>query len=249
LIQRNVKKAVFALRSGMDRALKRSTRKIHFLHIGKNAGNQIKHLSGQLNSAQNEVKIVSYGHGRKLVDLPADAAYFFSIRNPAERFRSGFYSRKRKGRPRHNIDWSHGETIAFENFEHANDLAEALFRKDGLGEKAFWAMSDIGHVRDQQFNWFQKAGVFLHERPPIHIIRQESLESDFEFLLQLIRSELTLNDLKISEKREIAHHFDYSDSPKLSRLANSNLEMWYKRDFEFYEICVDWISKATLVEL
>jgi len=223
---------------------RRSTKKVYFLHIGKNAGNQIKILGSQLNSLQFESKIIFCGHGRKLVDLPKDAMYFFSIRNPVKRFRSGFYSRKRKGQPLNDLDWNPDEKRAFERFEHANDLAEALFRTDETATQAFWAMSGVGHVRDHQFDWFRLAGNFLEDRPPIFIVRQEHFEEDFSSLLHRLGTGLTFDDLEVSEDKNTSHRFDYSEAPTLSQLAISNLELWYRRDVEFYDTCVAWISKA-----
>ena len=113
-------------------ALKRNTtlnnkaNTIAFLHIGKNAGTQITHVTKQLK--KYNIKIKKYHHKTKLADLSRNSQYFFSIRNPATRFLSGFYSRKRKGQPRLNIDWNIHEKIAFEQFEHANDIAENLIR-------------------------------------------------------------------------------------------------------------------------
>src|SRR5215469_6421945 len=99
---------------------------IHFLHIGKNAGTQIKFVAQQINQNDENCRIVTHPHEVKLGHLPQGARYFFSIRNPLTRFKSAFYSRKRKGLPRFFLDWSAEEKQVFSSFEHANDLAEAL---------------------------------------------------------------------------------------------------------------------------
>jgi hypothetical protein len=182
--------------------LKISKRNIHllskndivFLHIGKNAGTQVKHLSEQINNIQSRIKILNFGHKCKLTDIPISTRYFFSVRDPITRFKSGFYSRKRKGQPRLYNEWSPEEEVAFTDFEHANDLAEALFRNDELGRKAFWAMMSIKHVRNHQVDWFANAGYFLLDRKPVHIIRQENFEFDFRNFME--KSGLISNSIK-----------------------------------------------------
>lgn len=216
-------------------------KEIAFLHIGKNAGTQIQRLSEQINRAQSKHKIIIFGHGCKLVDLPKNAPYFFSVRDPVRRFKSGFYSRKRKGQPRLYNEWEHEEEIAFSDFEHANDLAEALFKGGELGQKAFWAMNNIGHVRSQQVDWFERAGYFLIDRQPIFIIRQEHFDTDFNSFLERLGLGITLKDLQIAKGDKAAHSFNYAGVPELSELAKSNLQLWYKRDLEFYSTCVNWI--------
>ena len=73
---------------------------VHFLHLGKNAGTTIKALVRKINQEAKTTLIAAHGHRITLSDLPKDAVYFFSIRDPIARFYSGFYSRKRKGAPR-----------------------------------------------------------------------------------------------------------------------------------------------------
>ena len=73
-------------------------REIAFLHIGKNAGTQIMHLAQQLKP--HGIHVHQLPHSKKLYELPLAINYFFSIRHPITRFKSGFYSRKRKGQPR-----------------------------------------------------------------------------------------------------------------------------------------------------
>jgi hypothetical protein len=140
---------------------------VHYLHIGKTAGTQIGHVIKQVNLAQPGIRIINNGHGTMLRSLPSGSEYFFSLRDPIGRFRSGFYSRKRMGRPRLNNPWSPSETLIFEEFAHANDLAEALFRCDARGRKAMSAMLTIGHIGHSQVDWFKKAGDIFSLRPPV----------------------------------------------------------------------------------
>ena len=131
--------------------------KIYFLHIGKNAGTQIMHLCRQLEKFDFE--FVRKNHRTRKIDLPNNCKYFFSIRNPITRFVSGFYSRKRKGAPKNYIEWNIHEKYAFTQFKHANDLAESLFRKDKIGEKAAIAVNSINHLAMHQVDYFEKTEI------------------------------------------------------------------------------------------
>jgi hypothetical protein len=213
---------------------------VHYLHIGKTAGTQIGHVISQVNRAQTEITMVKNGHGTPLRSLPASDQYFFSIRDPISRFRSGFYSRKRCGRPRLDNQWSPSEALIFAEFEHANDLAEALFRPDALGRKALSAMLTIGHIGNGHVDWFKKAGDIFSIRPPVWIVRQEHLEADVATLLR--RLDL---DLKVTFTADPvrAHVNDYSGVPELSEMAIANLTRWHSADLQFYTHCEAWMTE------
>ncbi|GAB1364523.1 hypothetical protein MASR1M32_37590 [Rhodobacter sp.] len=50
---------------------------LHFLHIGKTAGNQIGQLAAQLNKDGQGPKIVRHGHLVQLYELDPATPYFF----------------------------------------------------------------------------------------------------------------------------------------------------------------------------
>lgn len=214
---------------------------IAFLHIGKNSGTQIMHCAKLLK--EHGVKIRKFGHGIKLNQIPEDAPYFFSIRNPASRFKSGFYSRKRKGAPRTYSEWSRHEELTFARFEHANDLAEALFSEGEKGREAAMAIKSISHTGMQQIDWFQRAA-FINDRPPIWIIRQEFFEADLDRFLNNLKLPLKASDIVTTDNVK-SHANDYSGIPALSDLAVENLRKWYVQDYLFYDICENWIKQNT----
>lgn len=214
---------------------------IFFLHIGKNAGTQIRRLYTQVEE-KTDVEFVRVRHGDKYFALPQGARYFFSIRDPAARFKSGFYSRKRKGAPRLHVEWSAHEARAFEAFEHANDLAEALFDDSDQGRLAWSATQSISHTSMQQSDWFGRNGFVLDLHPPIWIIRQEHLDEDFGTFLQRANIPLRFSDLAVAQDQKSAHRTDYTDIPDLSDLAIANLKRWYARDFAFYDLCSRWME-------
>ena len=235
-----------SLRRSQIRRVKRSTpergQKIHFLHIGKNAGTQVKLISNQINALVGHQVIVKHPHDVFLKDLPLGDAYFFSIRNPVSRFRSGFYSRKRKGRPRFNSEWTPHEQLAFSEFEHANDLAENLFQPGEKGRQATAAMKSISHASQNQSDWFSGHGNFLRVRPPIWIIRQENFEADLRKLISLAFPGFDESVIHISADDVSSHKNDYSNVPALSARAKENLTAWYAQDVEFFDMCSEWIE-------
>lgn len=211
---------------------------IAFLHIGKTAGTSVSQLCKGL--ARHRIKIVTLKHTVRLTDLPPQMPYFFSIRHPISRFKAGFYSRKRMGRPLYSNPWSAEEERAFQTFEHANDLAEALFRTDAVGNAAIEAMQSIGHVSTEQIEWFTGTGA-LHSRPPLWIIRQEEFDRDFNFLLRCLKLEVNVDDIRGLTADTHLHANDYTGVPELSIVARDNLSKWYARDVAFYAHCVRWM--------
>jgi len=214
-------------------------KRLHFLHIGKAAGTQIRYLSKQVNRQQRDWKIVKHAHTKHLRDIPPDAAYFFSIRDPLTRFVSGFYSRKRMGRPRLNHRWNDHEKWVFNTFDHANDLAEALFTEGRPGLDATAAMTGVGHLAQNQIDWFESCGALFAIRPPVWIVRQEHFDDDWATLMRRIGFTGTF---ATAEDEIRAHRNDYTGIPPLSPLAKRNLAAWYARDIAFRALCEDWMA-------
>jgi len=213
---------------------------VHYLHIGKTAGSQIGHVISQVNGRQTAITVIKNGHGTPLRSLPPDDGYFFSVRDPISRFRSGFYSRKRCGRPRLNNPWSPSEALIFEEFDHANDLAEALFRSDARGRKALSAMLTIGHIGSGHVDWFKKSGDIFNVRAPVWIIRQAHLEADVAMLLRRLGIDMKVT---LTADPVTAHINDYTGIPQLSELAIANLKRWHSADLQFYSHCEAWLAE------
>jgi hypothetical protein len=214
--------------------------KLHYIHIGKTGGTQIDRYIQKLNNFQDKFVLTTQPHVVKLKDLPLGDQYFFSIRNPITRFRSGFYSRLRKGLPRYHVEWDLNEKIAFNEFKTANDLAESIFEGGLIGHRAFSAMLSIGHVNNNQVEWFYNFGNFLNITPPFFIIRQENFNEDInQFQLKLgIQSPILLDTDLIK-----SHVNNYPEDSNLSKKAVVNLERWYSQDFVFYKLCLSVIEK------
>src|SRR5690606_3021725 len=97
---------------------------LHFIHIGKTGGSNIKATSK--NIKLDNFKLIFHPHNVRLKDIPIGDKYFFCTRDPIDRFQSGFYSRKRKGQPRYYSEWSKDEEKSFSLFSSPNELAAML---------------------------------------------------------------------------------------------------------------------------
>lgn len=232
-------------RAGFEVSLRRVQRSkpghrlVYFLHIGKAAGSQVKQMMAQVNREQSAIEMKALAHDVTLAQLPEPSDYFFSIRDPITRFRSGFYSRKRKGRPRNDIEWTPHEARAFADFEHASDLAEALFEPGSVGMRAVAAMKAIRHTAQDQIDWFALAGDIFTTRPPVWVLRQEHLEADLGVLLSRLGLDI---QPELRRDSEGAHSNDYSEVPDLTEKGRSNLRQWYAQDFAFYDAVETWMD-------
>lgn len=219
---------------------------VHFLHIGKCAGTVLKPAFAELNRRPGRFHIQSHPHSVTLADLPADAPYFFSVRDPVSRFYSGFYSRKRMGRPHTFNPWTEEETTVFERFPHANDLAEALSPGSAGYEEATRAMQAVPHFARFQHAYFARFRDFLEVRPPLCILRQEHLQGDLAALEKALgvswSIELATDPVK-------AHSNDYSGAPPLSEAAIANIRWWYRDDVAFHGRVIDWIARNQTMRL
>ncbi|MBM7067580.1 sulfotransferase family 2 domain-containing protein [Actibacterium sp. 188UL27-1] len=204
--------------------------RFHYLHIGKTAGTATKSVMKAMNSRlDGKAKFVLHKHKVSLSDLPKDAQYLFAIREPLDRFYSGFYSRKRKGQPRHYQDWSSKEAWCFDRFPEANDLAEALSADDPL--PAIIAMRSIGHIRRRLVDVLDDMHGALIYRKPAFILRQASVEADF----RAFAKKFDLGPVPDFPQDDIsAHRNQYGAAPPLSEQGVKNLRHYLSDDLEYY---------------
>lgn len=202
-----------------------------FLHVGKTGGTAVKAaLKPHVDDASFAIDLRR--HETTMMDLPPGTAFFFAVRDPVERFVSGFGSRQRHGAPRLNVPWTPDEDAAFSRFTTANELAEAI----GTPE-ADDAMRSIDHVRWSYWRWFRDEDAFLAREPDIFcILRQYDLARDFERLTARLgltgKATLPTDDVK-------AHRNPPHLDRHLSELAIANLTKWYARDYDFLRLCDD----------
>lgn len=212
---------------------------IHFLHVPKTAGSQIKLVARQINQGRMRNRIRAHEHDVRLFELPKTQRYFFSTRDPITRFRSAFHWRIAFRAHRTESHWHPSETLAFQQFASANDLAEALFLPDQRGIDAALAMKSIRHVSRNLIDSFTLVGFDLFLRPPVWIIRTENFQQDLAEFLRRIghHGPITAEDDSRSARR-----LSYDNIPPLSDLAKTNLRRWYAQDFEFLRACEVWMS-------
>ena len=118
---------------------------IHLLHIGKTGGTSIIVMFKKFKS--KKYNLIIHGHQFNLEQIPAGEQFVFFLRRPLDRFVSGFFSRKREGRPRYDVPYNEEEKFAFDVFETPNSLAEALSSEDeSTKSNAIRAMNGIRHV-------------------------------------------------------------------------------------------------------
>ena len=222
---------------------------VHFLHIGKTGGTALKSAIRSGGESSEDIalgdenictpthRIILHNHNASLKDVPKGDKFFFFVRDPIERFVSGFYSRKRKGRPRYFSTWSDDEKKAFERFETPNELALSLSSGDLEEEKiAAHAMKSIEHVGDMYSEWYESKEYFLSRlSDAIMVGRTENLDRHFPE----IKKVLSLSDnATLPTSEEKAHKNPYSElNTYLEKEARINLKKWYREDFEFLSMC------------
>ena len=208
-----------------------------FLWIGKTGGNSVRYALRKHNRFSLRVRFVVESHHCKLSDLPPHRKYFFSVRDPIDRFFSAFYSRRREGRPKNHAPHSRAEAHYFSIFEHANDLAEALNAGNALEREAHAALQAIDHINSRQVGYFGQNKYILSQRPPAFILRQAHLEQDLEnFFLSL-----GLGKPRIPTDPVVAHINPARDRlPKLSRRGRANLANVFSDDIEFYKRAISY---------
>jgi hypothetical protein len=115
---------------------------IHFIHIGKTGGTSFKRLLQTKSSS----RFKTHGHNFKLggsEDLRD--CYTFFVRDPVDRWVSGFLSRLRQGCPSLCHRGRSSEFAVFHRYPTPNALAEALC---GWDDMAYWAENTIFHTRN-----------------------------------------------------------------------------------------------------
>jgi hypothetical protein len=207
---------------------------VHFLHIGKTGGSAIKNSIGEIKLTPTHLHIF-HPHDIILSDIPKKDKIAFFLRNPITRFTSGFYSRKRQGKPLYDTPWHEEERIAFSNFDTPNQLAEAISSSDKhVREKGIYAMNNIHHVKTTYNDWFGDIKHFKSRQHDIFFIGfLENFEKDFKSYCKKIG----LFDVSLEKSEVKSHKAPPSEIRELSPIAIENLKDWYKDDIFFFNYC------------
>jgi hypothetical protein len=228
---RGIKKRIIRL---VNRFKKPDPRRVHFLHIGKTGGTAIRESLRHLDTSQ-DCKLVFHSHGTSIADVPSGEKVVFFLRDPISRFISGFYSRKRKGKPRHHAEWSKVERRVFEAFETPNELAIALLDSESSNRSvALEAMNHIRHL--WHYNEWLVSTAYLESRSNdiMFVGFQESLDRDFEKLKAILNLD---DEILLPTDQVGAHKSPPGLDKSLDDKARLNLKKWYEEDYEFFSYC------------
>lgn len=207
---------------------------VHFLHIRKTGGTAVTEA---LRPVADSHGLILHDHSTKLRDVPPEDQVVFFVRHPIPRFVSGFYSRLRRGLPRHQYEWNPVEAEAFRNFQNANELAEGLYTSaTTTAMLARQAMHGISHIKSSYQDWFSGPQELDDRSDSILLLGlQETLSSDLEELKRILKLPQTV---RLPEDDVLAHRTPPEFDRKLSPRAEHNLLKWYAEDIRFYEHCL-----------
>lgn len=210
----------------------RYTVKFGFIRIGKTGSTAIK--------AALENEMIFFKHYinlRKVFDQNlADQVSFF-VRDPAERFVSGFNSRLRKGAPRYNTRWSAEEAKAFSLFKTPDEIALALESPDdSVREDAKLGLNAIQHCRLDYRHYLDSVDFLEANKHRIVFIGvQEELDTDYRRLCRV----LGLQDPPAPPEDDVgAHRTPAGFATALSEQGRANVLRHYASDLPIYEWCL-----------
>jgi hypothetical protein len=213
-------------------------RNLHFLHLRKTGGTAIKSLLVDHPVLPGWI-IHCHPHRYVLADVPAVDDLMFVVRDPLERYVSGFKSRQNQGAPAHHVPWSDAERAAFAHFETAEALALALDPAASDHMLALKAMRNISHLRCAYRDWFGSLEALEVRRHSIVFIgRTARLDSDFAIL----RSALNMPpDMQLPvDDRQSNRSGGGQGASMLSEHAKVLLRAWYADDYRFMDWCDAW---------
>ena len=209
---------------------------VDVLHIGKTGGSALRHALVTAGDEQLAHRLRFHTHSVSLRYLPDSRKIVFFLRDPAARFVSAFYGRKRQDRPRYDNPWTIGEARAFSRFATANELATALYSSSRQQRRfAREAMRDISHLNRDYGYWLESSGYLESRRADIFFIGfQESLDEDFRALLRKLGVGAGVS---LPEDRVAAHRSSGAEDRRLSTEASAYLQRWYSRDYQLVSHC------------
>ena len=212
---------------------------VHFLHLRKTGGTTLKSVLGPYPVTPTSV-LHLHPHRFTLAHVPRGHRLMFVTRDPVSRFVSGFSGRLRKGAPAHHVEWSADEELAFARFSDPNSLALALDPAHPSHADAVQAMRTITHLQCSYWDWFVDEKLFAaREKDILFIGRIESFDADFEQLKEPLGlpADLALpKDPKATNQGFSATR----RPPPLEPAAVGLVKDWYRRDYEFLELCGKW---------
>jgi hypothetical protein len=215
---------------------------VHLLHVSKAGGTSLRAAileaqelaGGELVSPWGPVW-THRGHAFGLQDVAPDDKAIFALRDPISRFVSGFFSRQRKGAPRHFREWSEAERQAFAWFSSPEELADALADSNRKArERAEFAMDSIRQLKRPLTKWTGSPRYLRkHLDQVIYIARQETLDEDWERIKELLDLP---RSVMLPQDDTAAHRTAYPREIVISERGRAALRKWYAPDLKVLEI-------------
>ena len=208
---------------------------ICLLHIGKTGGSFLRSILKTVESLPANLHILKHSDTlestrRRFGD---DRQLAFVVREPKSRFVSAFNSRMRQGRPTYSSQWSAAEAAAFQWFEDANSLAEALGADDDrMRSAAYFAMDNIQHLKLNYQHFLTSVAELKREKRNIRCC------VDLTELDAKLSDVLTAMGVKGLPLDKHAKRHETPAAPiVLSEIAERNLREYWAHEFEIYEYC------------
>lgn len=173
---------------GNDRVDAAAVPDVGFLHIGKTGGTSVLRSVATL-ARERGRQVLWLNHDARLPPLLTLFPHLritCTLRDPVERWVSGFNSRLRGGRPARDVPWTPGEAAAFSFFAVPQDLATAFGSRDPRQVSAArFAQGAISHLRrGYAFHFGSARWVRENAERFASIARVETLEADLPRLLE-----------------------------------------------------------------
>lgn len=155
---------------------------IGFLHIPKTGGSGLSEFGRKLVGQGHKFPLI-LGHewtaAEALKRFP-EMKLAFIIRDPLERFVSGFNSRLRMGRPRNNNLWTLGEAVSFSFFDSASAMLGGLDSPDErIKSAALFALQHISHLKHGYQHYFKSREFVARHADRITLVRDIHQTEDF----------------------------------------------------------------------
>ncbi|MGD9916636.1 MAG: hypothetical protein AB7U46_01350 [Paenirhodobacter sp.] len=205
------------------------------VHIGKTGGTALASVFAQDHAVRGHERARVLGHSETLTRAAQSfpgVEIGFCLRDPVERFVSGFYSRQRKGRPRYNSDWTPVEAEVFTRFPTPDALGRALAAGDPLAARA---MEGVVHLKRGLAHYLEGVAALERHGARIGFIgMQESLARDVEWL----RRRLDLAPEAVLRLDDVGAHRNPAAVDKtLSPEARAALKAHYAGDYAVRDWC------------
>ena len=129
------------LRKGIKRSVKRTRNRFdhrlvaHFMRHRQDRGYSRCDSHCTMCGALTVYRLVLHGHRAHLDGIPVGEKFFYSVRDPIDRYVSGFLSRNAKADRAHYRPWTEGEATAFSLFDSPEALGAALSAEDGVAAR------------------------------------------------------------------------------------------------------------------